>query len=212
MQITSRNTGWKHYALLLLGVAILAFGLFNIHSRTQITEGGVLGATLLLQHWFGISPGISGFLMDAACYLVGLKLLGKAFLKNALFASAGFSLSYHVFERAGYLLPDLTEFPLLAALLGGLFVGVGVGIVVREGGASGGDDALALILSKLTKCRISRAYFATDFVILMLSLSYIPAKRILYSLLTVTLSSFLIDLVQNFRLPAPDKHGAKDGA
>ena len=109
MQITSRNTGWRHYALLFLGVAILAFGLFNIHSRTQITEGGVLGATLLLQHWFGISPGISGLLMDATCYLIGLKLLGKAFLKNALFASAGFSLSYNVFERIGYLLPDLTE-------------------------------------------------------------------------------------------------------
>ena len=212
MQITSRHTGWKHYALLFLGVVILSFGLFNIHSRTRITEGGVLGTTLLLQHWLGISPGISGFLMDATCYLIGLKLLGKAFLKNALFASAGFSLSYNVFERIGYLLPDLTEHPLLAALLGGLFVGVGVGIVVREGGASGGDDALALIISKLTKCRISRAYFATDFVVLMLSLSYIPVKRILYSLLTVTLSSFLIDLVQNFRLPAPAKRRAKDGA
>ena len=201
MQITSRNTGWRHYALLFLGVAILAFGLFNIHSRTQITEGGVLGATLLLQHWFGISPGISGLLMDATCYLIGLKLLGKAFLKNALFASAGFSLSSNVFERIGYLLPDLTELPLPAALLGGLFVGVGVGIVVREGGASGGDDALAMCIAHVTGMGIQWAYLSTDLVVLGLSLTYIPLRRIGYSLLTVLISGQLIGLVQ--RLPLP---------
>ena len=91
--------------------------------------------------------------------------------------------------------------PLLAALVGSLFVGLGVGLVVREGGASGGDDALALIISKLTGCRISLAYFATDFVVLCLSLSYIPLKRIVFSLITVTLSSFLIELVQKKRRP-----------
>lgn len=204
MEYHSRNTGWKHYALMLLGVAILAFGLLNIHSRAQVTEGGVLGLTLLLNHWFGISPGISGFLMDLTCYIVGFKILGKAFLKNAVFASAGFSLFYNVFERIGYLLPDLSAQPLLAAILGGLFVGVGVGIVVREGGASGGDDALALVIAKLTKCRISRAYLFTDLVVLLLSLSYIPLRRILYSLLTVTLSSFVIDRIQDIGVKKSD--------
>lgn len=186
----------RHYAMLLLGVAILSFGLFNIHSRTDVTEGGVLGLTLLLHHWFGITPGISGFCMDAICYAIGFKLLGKTFLKNALFASAGFSLCYNLYEYFGYALPDMSAWPLAAALTGAVFVGVGVGIVVREGGASGGDDALALIIAKLTKCRIARAYFVTDFVVLILSLSYIPFRRIFYSLITVTLSSFIIDLMQ----------------
>lgn len=47
------------YAVLLLGAAILSFGLFNVHSQSGVTEGGVLGTTLLLHHWFGISPGVS---------------------------------------------------------------------------------------------------------------------------------------------------------
>ena len=188
MEYTPRSTGWRHYALLVLGSAILAFGLFNIHSRTQITEGGILGLSLLLYHWLHVSPGISGFLLDTACYLVGLKVLGWRFLKNALFASASYALSYRIFEHLGYLLPDLTPWPLAAALAGGLFVGTGVGLVVREGGAAGGDDALALMISRAVRCRISRAYFLTDFIVLMLSLSYIPFRRILYSLLTVMLS------------------------
>lgn len=200
MEYAPRNTGWRHYALLVLGSAILAFGLFNIHSRTQITEGGILGLSLLLHHWLHISPGILGFVLDSICYLLGLKVLGWRFLKNALFASACYAISYQVFEHLGYMLPDLTPWPLAAALAGGAFVGVGVGIVVREGGAAGGDDALALMISRAARCRISRAYFLTDFIVLMLSLSYIPVRRILFSLLTVTLSSFLIDQIQRFGL------------
>lgn len=184
-------------ALLWLGTAILAFGLYNIHAQSGVTEGGVLGLTLLFYHHFGISPGISGICIDAVCYLLGLRLLGKAFLKNAILASLGFSFFCNLFERFGYVLPDFSDKPLIAALLGALFVGVGVGIVVRMGGACGGDDALALIISKVTHLRISFAYFFTDFVVLMLSLTYIPYQKILWSLLTVLLSSLLIDLIKS---------------
>lgn len=190
----------RHYAILLIGVAILAFGLFNIHSQSDITEGGVLGLTLLLNHWFGITPGISGIIMDSLCYLIGFKMLGKTFLKNAVFASCGFSIFYNTFESFGYVVPSLSGYPLIAAIVGGLFVGVGVGLVVREGGASGGDDALAMIIAKVSKCRISKAYFFTDFVVLMLSLSYIPFSKIFFSLITVCLSSFVIEMLQKKKI------------
>lgn len=201
MTTKARGQAIRHYALLLLGVAILSFGMYNIHSRTAITEGGVLGMTLLIQHWLHITPGISGLFLDATCYLLGLRLLGRDFLKNALVASVGFSAFYNTYEAFGYVLPDLSAWPLAACVLGGLFVGLGCGLVVREGGASGGDDALALIISKVTGCRIAKAYLATDLTVLLLSLSYIPWQRIAYSLITVTISSFLIDKIQNFRLP-----------
>lgn len=180
------------YAQLLLGSAILAFGLFNVHSQSRITEGGVLGTTLLLQHWFGISPSISEAVLDVCCYLLGLKYLGKSFLRYALTATGGFALSYALFERMGYMLPSMLDQPLLAAVVGGLFVGVGVGLVVRVGGAAGGDDALALVIVKLLHWPVSRAYLFTDLVVLLLSLTYIPLQNIACSLVTVTLSSFII--------------------
>ena len=180
------------YAQLLLGSAILAFGLFNVHSQSRITEGGVLGTTLLLQHWFGISPSISEAVLDVFCYLLGLKYLGKSFLRYALTATGGFALSYALFERMGYMLPSMLDQPLLAAVVGGLFVGVGVGLVVRVGGAAGGDDALALVIAKLLHWPVSRAYLFTDLVVLLLSLTYIPLQNIACSLVTVTLSSFII--------------------
>ena len=187
----------SHYSVLFAGAAILSFGLFNVHSQSGTTEGGVLGMMLLLHHWFGISPSISGIIMDFTCYFIGWRVLGNSFLKNAMFASCCFSISYRIWESIGYILPSFADQQLIAAILGAVFVGIGVGIVVKEGGASGGDDALALIISKLAKCRISKAYLATDLTVLCLSLSYIPFGKIAYSLVTVTLSSFIIDKIQN---------------
>ncbi len=191
----------------LVGAFILAFGLYNIHSRCDITEGGVLGGVLLLEHWFGISPSVTGLLLDGACYLVGFKYLGKAFAGYSVLASAGFSLSYRFVEKTGPLLPDLSAMPLLAALLGGIFVGVGVGICVRQGGAAGGDDALAMTISKMSGIDISKAYLFTDLVVLGLSLSYIPMRKIACSLVTVTVSSWLIGKMQRMDMGRKRKAG-----
>lgn len=153
--------------------------------------------TLLLHHWFGISPSVCNLVLDGLCYIIGFKFLGGRFARFALVASAGFSLSYAVLERFPPILPDFSDVPLVAAVLGGIFVGVGVGIVVRQGGACGGDDALALTISKLTRLPIARAYLFTDLTVLLLSLSYIAPLKIVYSLITVTISSFLIGRIQN---------------
>ena len=68
------------YATLAMGAAILAFGLYNVHSQSHITEGGVLGMTLLMEHWLGVSPAVSEVVLDGICYALGLRYLGKAFL------------------------------------------------------------------------------------------------------------------------------------
>lgn len=176
--------------------ALLAFGLYNIHSQSHVTEGGILGLTLLLEYWFGISPSISGFVLNMLCYILGWKLLGKKFIVYSVMASAGFSISYRIFESFDPLFPRLADMPLLAAVLGALFVGVSAGLCVRVGGAPGGDDALAMSIAKVTRLDIQWVYLFCDLVVLALSLSYIPIQRIAYSLLTVTLSGQIIGLIQ----------------
>lgn len=180
------------YLLLIVGASILSFGLYNVHYQSNITEGGVLGMTLLINHWTNIPTGIISFTLDATCYLFGFKYLGKQFAKYALVASTAFAISFTIYEQFPPLLPNWSNNPIIAAIVGGLFVGVGVGIIVRIGGASGGDDALALIISKKTGLNIARTYLVTDLVVLVLSLSYIPIIKIACSLITVTLSSFII--------------------
>ena len=183
------------YGSFVLGMAILSFGLFNIHDRCSITEGGVLGAVLLIQHWTGISPSISSLVMDSLCFLFGTLVLGRGFLRDSIIAAILFSVWYAIFERIGPVLPDLTDLPLLAAIFGALFVGVGVGMTVIFGGACGGDDALALAFHKLLHVPVASVYFVSDTIILLLSLSYIPVVRILWSLLSVSISSLVIQSI-----------------
>lgn len=78
---------------------------------------------------------------------------------------------------------------------------MGAGLCVRVGGATSGDDALAMSLSHLTKLPIQWIYLTSDLLVLGLSLSYIPLKRIGYSLLTVILSGQIIGWIQNIRVP-----------
>lgn len=179
-----------------LSSALQAFGIYNIHALSGVTEGGVLGAVLLIQHWTGLSPAISGFILNAACYLFGWRTLGKEFIGYSAIAAAGFSITYGICELFPPLWPGITGYPLLAALLGALFIGIGAGICVRIGGATCGDDALAMSLSHITKIDIQWIYLISDLTVLGLSLSYIPFRRIAYSLLTVVLSGQIIGWIQ----------------
>ncbi|MGN1170119.1 MAG: YitT family protein [Lachnospiraceae bacterium] len=194
----------KNIILCIIGSAVLAFGLYNIHALSGVTEGGILGMMLLLQHWFHISPAVSGFVMNAVCYLIGWLLLGKSFVAYSIICGGCFSVFYAIFEQFPPLWPRLADMPFAAALIGALFVGIGVGLCVRTGGAPGGDDALAMVISRLTRTKLQWVYLGTDLIVLVLSLSYLDYKRIALSLLTVTLSGQLIGVVQNFHIPQPE--------
>lgn len=192
----------KNILINLLGSAILAFGTYNVHSQSAITEGGMLGLTLLGQYWLHISPAISGIVMSAACFYFAWRMLGGKFIVMSLVAGGGFSVFYAIFEQFPPLFPGIGEQPLIAAIAGALFVGIGVGLSVRVGGASGGDDALAMGLNKLTGVKISTVYLVSDLAVLLLSLTYIPLGRIMYSLLTVVLSGQIIGFIGNNKASA----------
>ena len=186
------------YLIMLLGTAISAFGVYNVHHQSFITEGGILGSLLLLNHWFGITPAILSPILDFTCYLLAYKYLGKEFLKKAIIATIGFASFYYMYEQFPPVFPSFYEHPLLAAIIGAIFIGVGVGLVVRSGGAAGGDDALALLIQHFTNLTIDRCYLFSDITVLTLSLSYIPFSKIIYSFITVTISSYIIGKIQRF--------------
>ena len=187
----------KKILFIILGAMISTFGIYNIHERVNITEGGIIGLMLSIEHWFQISPAYITPVLDLSCYALAYKYLGSDFIKTSIISTLISSLFYKFWELFPPILPDLSRYPLLAAILGGMFVGIGVGLIVRQGGSAGGDDALALTLSHVFSWRLSFCYLFTDVTVLLLSLSYIPIRQIVYSLITVNVSSYLIDFVKN---------------
>lgn len=189
----------KNIGYIVMGTLIASFGLYNIHEQFMITEGGVFGAMLLLHHWTGVPVSVLSLIMDGLCYLLAFKFLGFDFIKKSLVATLLMMTFLAIFEMFPPLIPLTFNNMVINSILGGIFIGLGVGLVIRYGGSCGGDDALALIISKKFSLPLKFSYLFTDISVLILSLSYIPLSQIKYSLITVVVSSFLIDAVNSYK-------------
>lgn len=192
-----RRTKLKHIILILLGSLILSFGIYNLNYQNNITEGGVLGVLLLLKNLFDIEPSVANLIIDMSLLIIAYKFFGKQFLTHSIIATLSFSIFYKIFESIGPLIPVLQS-KFIVTILSGLFVGVGVGIIVRNGAAAGGDDALAMVISKVTSMTIGNVYMVGDIVVLILSLTYLSVYDIFWSLIAVNISGRTIDFIYNF--------------
>ncbi|WP_226891039.1 YitT family protein [Paraclostridium bifermentans] len=187
----------KKVATIMIGATILAFGSYNFNYQNSVTEGGVLGLLLLIKNVFDISPSLTSLVIDLSLFALGTKFFGKKFLLYSILSTFTFSTMYNTFERIGFLVPNLEHNMLLASILAGIGVGIGVGLVVRGGGASGGDDVIALIGNKFTPLKVNHIYLISDGIVLFLSLVYLDFKQILFSLIAVTISGKIISIIYN---------------
>ena len=161
---------------MLLGAAILTFGLHNIHSRTSITEGGVLGLLLFANHWTGLPASVVSPVLDLLCYLLALRYLGAGFIRTSLVSTAAVAVCFKVWEGLPFLLPR--PFGLAAAC------GAARRRFCRRRRrahcAAGRFQrrrrrARAGHLSKLTGWRMARSYLVTDLTVLVL-FAELPAR------------------------------------
>lgn len=195
MYTYTRKLPIKQISLVLAGATILSFGMFHFNYQNNITEGGVLGLLLLFKNLFDFSPSTTNLMLDFSLFLLGTRFFGKSFMLYSALSTLTFSITYSIWEATGPIVPSMENNMLLASVLAGLFVGIGVGLVVRGGGAAGGDDVIALVVSKLTPLKVNWVYMITDFIVLGLSLTYLRFEQIFWSLIAVTVSGKVISLL-----------------
>ena len=187
----------KKVGTIMIGATILAFGSYNFNYQNSVTEGGVLGLLLLIKNVFDISPSITSLVIDLSLFAIGTKFFGKRFLLYSIISTITFSTTYNIFEGIGFIIPNLENNMLLASILAGVAVGIGVGLVVRGGGASGGDDVIALIGNKVSPFKVNHIYLISDGIVLLLSLVYLDFKQIVFSLIAVSISGKIISIIYN---------------
>lgn len=190
-----KKTTLKSILLIIMGATILSFGSYNFNYQNNVTEGGVLGLLLLMQQVFNISPSITSVVIDFSLFAIGSKFFGKRFLLYSILSTITFSSTYKIWESIGFLVPSFTNNMLIASILSGIGVGIGVGLVVRGGGASGGDDVIALLGNKLLKIKVNHIYLATDAIVLFMSLVYLDIKQVFFSIIAVTISGKIISII-----------------
>lgn len=183
---------YSHVVWILLGSAIMGFGINYFNIANGLSEGGITGLALILNYVLGWSPGITSILINLPLLLIGWRFFGRESFVYALIGNVSLSGFLIGFERFSLPMKD----PLLASLYAGAMVGIGVGIVFRSGGMTDGTDVIARITQKYTGWSIGRTLLITDAIILVLSLIYLDLNRAMYTLIALIVGARFIDLIQ----------------
>lgn len=179
--------------LVVLGNATYALAVKLFILPNDLMTGGTTGIALVINHYFNgvsISAFVLGF--NILMLLVGLALLGKKFAFSTIVSSIAYPLALELFDRLfGNVV--LTEDMLLNTIFAGLGIGVGLGIVIRNGASTGGMDIPPLVLNRYFKIPVSVSLYVFDMCILLGQAVYNPLEGILYGILLILIYSVVLD-------------------
>ncbi|WP_442594506.1 YitT family protein [Neobacillus sp. D3-1R] len=185
----------KNALFILLGAAIFAFGLVHFNMQNNLAEGGFTGITLLLYFLFKWNPSYTNLLLNLPVFFIGWKFLGRKSFLYTLIGTVGVSIFLWIFQRYSIDMP-LKEDLTLAALFAGVSIGIGLGIIFRYGGTTGGVDIIARLAQKYIGWNMGKTMFLFDAVVITLSLVfYLSYKEAMYTLVAVFVGARVIDFI-----------------
>jgi len=188
-----RSKEWSNYLGITAGSLITALGLVLFLVPNKIAAGGVSGLATVIHYVFGWPVGLLILILNVPLFLAGLKVLGWNFGIKTLYGTIILS----VFTDAlALVLRAPTANPLLAAIYGGLMSGVGLGIVFRSGGSTGGTDLAALLFRHFLHISAGMGLIIVDALVISLAALAFNVELALYALLALFLTSRAIDAVQ----------------
>ncbi|HLR66310.1 YitT family protein [Virgibacillus alimentarius] len=187
---------FKNIFFILFGSAIFSFGIVHFNMQNNLSEGGFTGITLLLYFLWDLDPAISNLVLNIPVFFIGWKFLGRNTFLYTIIGTVAVSLFLSVFQInpfPTYLQSDMT----LASLFAGVFIGVGLGIIFRYGGTTGGVDIIARLVHKYVGWSMGKTMFAFDFVVITTSVFVIlDLVEGMYTLVAVFIASRVIDFIQ----------------
>ncbi|WP_419881198.1 YitT family protein [Peribacillus sp. B-H-3] len=186
----------KNILFILFGSAIFGFGLVHFNMQNHLAEGGFTGITLIIYQVFGLNPSYSNLILNVPLFFIGWKYLGKTSFLYTIVGTVGLSIWLWVFEKY-QLKIALGHDLMLAALFAGVFVGIGLGIIFRFGGTTGGVDIIATLAHKFWGRSMGRTMFMFDAVVITLSIIiYLDYRQAMYTLVAVFIGARVVDFMQ----------------
>lgn len=186
----------KNILFILLGSIIFSFGIVHFNMQNNLAEGGFTGITLLLYFLFKWDPSYTNLILNIPLFFIGWKLLGKNAFLYTIIGTVSVSVFLWIFQRYQIIMP-LSEDLTLAALFAGVFIGVGLGIIFRFGGTTGGVDIIARLVNKYAGVSMGKTMFMFDAVVITLSLIfYLSYQEAMYTLVAVFVGARVIDFMQ----------------
>lgn len=179
------------FIFITLGAIMAAAALEIFLIPNSIIDGGLNGVSIILNKIFGGSLSLFVIVLNIPFLIVGWRQLGKKFLVKAIYAMLVFSVLLEVFST----FEEVTDDILLALVYGGLLLGVGVGLVIKEGGCLDGTEAVAIMISKKANLSVGQIVFIFNIFIYGSAIFVFGIDRALYSLLMYFITFKIIDIV-----------------
>ncbi|QCR33635.1 YitT family protein [Lysinibacillus sp. SGAir0095] len=182
----------QEYIYVLLGAAVIAFGFNAFLFPNQVASGGVSGISTILNGLFGWNAGIVQYAFNIPLFVAGVFVLGKNFGLKSFVGTLALPFFVIVFANMG----ALTTNALLAALFGGIIVGLGIGFVFKGNASTGGTDLLAQIITKYTGLTLGTSVLLIDGIIAISAALVFDLEKGLYALIGLFVTTKTIDIVQ----------------
>jgi uncharacterized membrane-anchored protein YitT (DUF2179 family) len=174
-----------------IGAILMATGLEIFLVPNHVIDGGVTGISIMLSHLTGLELGIFLFVLNLPFVYLGFKQMGKTFAISTVYGIIVLS----VFTSLFHPIPAFTDDILLATLFGGMILGIGVGIVIRNGGALDGTEILAIVINKRVPFSVGEIIMFINIFILGAAGFVFSWDRAMYSLLAYVIAAKAIDTV-----------------
>lgn len=186
----------KNSFFILLGAAIFSFGLVHFNIQNELAEGGFTGITLILLFAFKWDPALMNLLLNIPMFVIGWKLLGRLVFIYTVIGTVAVSIFLKVFmiyQVDIHMKDDMV----LVALFAGVFIGIGLGIIFRYGGTTGGVDIIARLGHKYLGWSMGKTMFLFDALVILVSwITYLNSRSMMYTLVAVFVGARVVDFVQ----------------
>ncbi len=187
----------KDIFFIFLGAFFAAFALNFFLLPHHIAPGGVTSLADMLSSAFGLSVGTWFALINIPLFIMGLRVIGREFFIKSILGMVANAVLIDLLGKVDASFLGLENDLIISAIFGGLFIGLGYGLVLRQGGSSGGTDILGLLIkSKNPSLQLGRAILICDLLIIALQgVVYGNIKLCLYAVIAMFLSSRMVDIL-----------------
>ncbi|MCK5388132.1 MAG: YitT family protein [Candidatus Izimaplasma sp.] len=191
-------TKYEQYAMITIGIILMVIGFYYFLLPAELVAGGVSGLGLVFNKLYGIKLSYIVFGFNMILLAFALVFLGKQVFIKSIYGSILFPVTLYLFEQFSPQI-DIGNEMVLAVTFGGVFLGLGFGLVIKYGGTSGGTDIPIKILNKRLKLSISSSIYLVDgFIILLGVIVFFAEHGVnngLYAIITLFISGRVADMV-----------------
>ncbi|RKP53806.1 YitT family protein [Cohnella endophytica] len=181
----------KKFVFLTVGAVLMAVALEIFLVPNEIIDGGITGISIVLSEVSHVALGIFIFIINLPFLFIGYKMIGKTFAVSTLYGVGVMSVATALLHSV----EPFTSEKILAVLYGGVILGLGIGIVIRFGGALDGSEIVAILFSKKFRLPVGQIVMFINVFIFIVAGFVFGADSAMYSIFTFYIAAKVMDIV-----------------